>query len=288
MKYIFFGTPDFAAHCLERLLEHGFVPSAVVCNPDRPTGRKKIITPPPVKTAAIDWSTNHGTDITILQPEKLDENFQKILRALDPDLFLVYAYNKIFKKELLAIPRSGAIGIHPSLLPEYRGPSPFQTAILDGKTETGVTLYRLDEGIDSGPVFAKSGPVAITDEDTFPSLAAKLADAAADLAIKKLPDIAAGKMESIPQDESRATYTKKFTAQDGYVAPDELAAAENGANSIEKTRAILRRINAFNPEPGAWTIQNGKRLKLLEAKIENNKLLLTLTQEEGAKPKKPF
>jgi methionyl-tRNA formyltransferase len=285
MKYIFFGTPDFSARCLTILLDHGIVPITVVCNPDRPVGRKKIITPPPVKTAAQAWMATTGKTIEILQPEKIDAEFRDHLRVLNSDFFVVYAYNKIFRKETLDVPLLGTIGIHPSLLPKYRGPSPFQTAILDGETQTGVTLYFLDEGIDSGPILAKSDPVPITDEDTFHSVAMKLAEVGANLFIKNISDIASKKITPQPQDESQATFTKKFKTEDGFVAPEDLAAAIQG--DAEKAHSILRKINALNPEPGAWTTTtDGKRMKLLKAKIEGEHLALVETQEEGQKTKR--
>ena len=129
MNYIFFGTPSFSARCLKILLDHGMVPAAVVCNPDRPVGRKQVVTPPPVKTIIAELAPT----VPILQPEKLDADFQAKLKAFNPDFFVVFAYNKILRKEVLDIPRLGTVGVHPSLLPKYRGPSPFQTALLDGK-----------------------------------------------------------------------------------------------------------------------------------------------------------
>jgi len=297
MNYLFFGTPDFSAHCLEVLLEHDFVPRAIVTNPDRPFGRKKILTPPPVKMTAMAWNrgahdndnNNHDKrsdadyDIAILQPEKIDGAFREKLREFEPDLFIVFAYNKILRQETLDIPAKGVIGVHPSFLPEYRGPSPFQTALLDGEIKTGVTLYLLDPGIDSGPVVAVSNPVAIAPEDNFTSLAFKLADAGANLLVQTLPGFLAGEIKPKPQDESRATYTKKFHTEDGFVEESDLAAAEQGDS--KKSKIIFNKIRAFTPEPGAWTIRSGKRLKLLEAKIENGALRLMTTQEEGQKAK---
>jgi folate-dependent phosphoribosylglycinamide formyltransferase PurN len=163
MKFIYFGTPDFSARLLERLVSAGFEPVAVVTNPDRPVGRKKIITPPPVKQFLLDMKnreprTANHEKIEILQPEKLDAAFLEKLKSFGADVFVVFAYNKIFRKELLAIPRLGVVGVHPSFLPKYRGPSPFQSALLNGETETGVTLYRLVEGVDSGPIVRHRRP----------------------------------------------------------------------------------------------------------------------------------
>jgi len=277
MRFIFFGTPSFSARTFEALIEHGLTPIAVVCNPDRPIGRKKVLTPPPVKTIAQRYS-----NIEILQPEKLDEDFVRKLTSLNADFFLVFAYNQIFRKNILAIPRLGTIGVHPSFLPKYRGASPFQTAILNGDSETGVTLYLLDEGIDSGPIIARSAPVKISDEDNFNSLAEKLADASTEILIKTIPDLVAGRITPEPQDKSKVSYTKKFTTEDGFIKEEDL---KNAESYTREAKEILRKINAFNPEPGAWTMKDGKRMKLLKAKIENQKLVLTKIQIEGEKPR---
>ena len=287
MRFIYFGTPYFSASCLEQLLKHSLAPVAVVCNPDRPTGRKKIMTAPTTKVVAEKFN------ISVLQPEKLDAAFIEQLRAMQPDFFVVFAYNKIFRRGFLDIPRLGTIGVHPSFLPHYRGPSPFQTALLDGATETGVTLYLLDKGVDSGPVLARSKPVAIGAKETFTSLATKLADAGAEILIETLPKFLAGAITPKPQDESQATFTKKFKTKDGFVAPEALTTATDpsggggSAAAPENAAALDRKIRALNPDPGVWTTaSNGKRLKLLEAEISRDGALrLMRTQKEGEKPK---
>lgn len=280
MNYVFFGTPSFSARCLKILLDHGMPPAAVVCNPDRPVGRKHIVTPPPVKRLIAE----HPARIPVFQPEKLDAEFQQKLRALHPDFFVVFAYNKILRKEVLDIPRLGTVGVHPSFLPKYRGPSPFQTALANGETETGVTLYLLDEGVDSGPVIARSKPVPIGDADTFDSLAEKLADIGGHMLVETIPSFYGGKITPMPQTEADATFTKKFKTEDGFVESDDLRAAENG--DPEKAAYLDRKIRALNPEPGVWITRDGKRLKLLEAKITGGALRLTVIQREGEKPKR--
>lgn len=275
MKYIFFGTPWFSAITLEQLAKAGMPPAALVCNPDRPVGRKKIITAPPTKQLVID----QNLPVKIFQPEKLNAVFLDELRALKPDFFVVFAYGKILRKELLDIPRLGTVGAHPSFLPRYRGSSPFQTALLNGEHETGVTLYLLDEGVDSGPILGASEPVAIADTDTFDSLARKLAGVGGNLLVKTLPNFYDGKIEPVPQDNDKATLTKKFKTEDGLVEPNDLAAAQAG--DTEKALLIDRKIRAFNPEPSCWTLRDGHRVKLLEAKIENGSLKLTKIQKEG-------
>jgi methionyl-tRNA formyltransferase len=283
MKYVFFGTPDFSARLLGVLLSHDIIPVAVVCNPDRPMGRKKIMTPPPVKNVVEAWSATHGKNIPVLQPEKLDEACIKTLTSFDADVFIVFSYGKIFRKNVLDIPRLGTIGVHPSFLPEYRGASPFATALLDGKTETGVTLYKLGEGIDDGPMIARSERVSISDDDDFSSLAGKLADCGAQLLLETLPKFVAGEIVPKPQDEARATFTKKFKTEDARIEEADLRAAEAG--DVSKTQAIFNKIRAFNPEPGAWFMQDGVRIKLIKAKKEGDRLKLVTIQRDGEKPK---
>ena len=219
----------------------------------------------------------------ILQPEKLDAEFQAKLKSLNPDFFVVFAYNKILRKEVLGIPRLGTIGVHPSFLPKYRGPSPFQTALLNGETETGVTLYLLDEGVDSGPILTRSQPIKITETDTYSSLAGKLADIGGNLLVETLPAFSEEKIMAVPQNDADATFTKKFQTQDGFVAPEDLQAAERG--NVRTATSLDRKIRALNPEPGVWTTENDKRLKLLEAKFMNGSFRLTVTQREGEKAK---
>jgi len=279
MNYIYFGTPNLSARCLKILLDHGMPPTALVCNPDRPVGRKHIVTPPPTKQLVL----RSGQNIEVLQPEKLDAEFQAKLRSRNPDFFVAFAYNKILRKEVLEIPRLGTVGVHPSLLPKYRGPSPFQTALLNGEPETGVTLYLLDEGVDSGPILARSEPVAITGTDTFNSLAEKLSDIGGNLLVAMLPSFCEGKITPVQQGDVGATFTKKFTTEDGFVTPKDLRAAQQG--DTEKAMTLDRKIRALNPEPGVWTEENGKRLKLLEAKLVNGSLRLTVTQREGERAK---
>lgn len=281
MKYIFFGTPRFAAIVLEKLLREELLPVALVCNPDRPTGRKKIVTAPQTKELVIKYGKE--TSVEILQPEKLDENFIEKLRGLKPDFFVVAAYAKIIPKAVLEIPRLGTIGVHPSLLPKYRGAAPIQSAILDGESKTGVTLYLMDEKMDHGPILASEETPSNTLATNYLSLEKTLAEAGADLLAKIMPDFASAEVKPKAQDESQATYTRKFTTDDARVDESDLEAAKNGDE--RKARDIMRKINAFAQEPGAWTLLGGKRTKLLKAKLENGMLKLLAIQTEGEKAK---
>lgn len=276
MNFVFFGTPRFAEIVLRKLIENGMRPAAVICNPDRPVGRKKTITPPPTKLLA------QKNNINVLQPEKIGVTFMDAMRELQPDFFVVAAYAKILPQTLLDIPRLGTLGVHPSLLPKYRGASPIQSVILAGETQTGTTIYLIDEKMDHGPLLAAESLPLATGE-AYLSLEEKLAALGGKLLAKVIPDFLAGKAKPQAQDESQATYTKKFTTDDGFVEPKDLDSAQRG--DAEKATVILKKINALNPEPGAWTMQEGKRIKLLAAEITGDRLTLITTQREGEKPK---
>ena len=283
MNYVFFGTPEFAAIILEKLINVGLLPQAIVCNPDKPVGRKKIVTPPPTKLVIRNQKIEDR--IKILQPEALDSKFQILNSKFD--FFIVAAYAKILPKGILNIPRLGTIGVHPSLLPKYRGPTPIQTAILNGDEETGASLFLLDEEIDHGKIISNE-KLEMRNED-YKILSKKLAGLGAELLIKTLPDFMAGKITPLSQNEAGATYTKKFSNQDAYIEPKDLEKAEGLTGSSQETRRLAveieRKIRALNPEPGTWTRAYEKRVKLLEAKIIDGWLKITKIQVEGGKPK---
>ena len=152
IKFVFFGTPELSVEILEHLKENGFIPSLIVTNPDRPQGRKMILTPPPVKL----WAQKN--EIKFLQPEKLDSVFNLQLATYNPQLFIVVAYGKILPKKVLEIPEKGTLNIHYSLLPKYRGASPIESAILNDDKDTGVSIMLMDERMDHGPVVAQQRP----------------------------------------------------------------------------------------------------------------------------------
>jgi len=280
MKYIFFGTPEFATIILEKLIKAELMPEAVICNPDKPVGRKQIITPPPVKVLAQKYG------LTVYQPKDKTELLE-IIKKLQPDVAVVAAFGMLFPKEILDIPKYGFINIHPSLLPKYRGATPIQTAILNGDEETGVSLFLIDEEMDKGKIIANS-KLQIANSDNYESLMRKLAELGADLLIKTLPDFVAGKITPLPQDESQATYTKKFKTEDAFVDLAALHLAMQGEprpDGREKAIEIDRKIRALNPEPGTWTLKDDKRMKILEAILTpDSKLKLKKIQFEGKKP----
>lgn len=282
MKYIFFGSPEFAKIVLKKLVGAGHIPAAVICNPDRPAGRKKIITPPPVKQLI----ENNKWKIEILQPEKLDADFIQKLKHFNPDFFIVAAYAKIIKQEVLDIPKLGTIGTHPSLLPKYRGSSPIQSQILSGDKTIGTTLYLMDAGMDSGSILAQRILNDYQLTDKFSDTLNKLANLSGDLLIETLPKFLTNEIRPQEQNHSQATFTKKFTTQDAFIEPTDLEAATNSGGDIAVQ--VYNKIRALNPEPGTWTMNQqvgGKRMKILEAELTpENKLKLKIIQFEGKKP----
>lgn len=286
LRYVFFGTPDFAAIVLEKLIIGGFKPEAVVCNPDKPAGRTKELTPPPVKITAQKYGLN------ISQPEHLGDFYDSII-SLNPELIVVAAYAKIIPEKFLKIPKLGTIGVHPSLLPKYRGSSPIQSAILNGEKETGVTLFMLDEKMDHGKILTEAN-LRISEKDNCALLTQKLAMLSGDLIVRILPEFLKNNISPKIQNEQDATYTAKIKTEDAFIKPQRLLVAinEGGAEAEE----ISRKARAFYPEPGAWTILEkptfmgkislpaGKRIKILEAEIIGGKLKINKIQIAGKNP----
>jgi len=235
-----------------------------VCNPDKPVGRKKIITPPLTKIIA----ENHK--IPVFQPGKSIE-IKEQLKKLKPDIAIIAAYAQIIPEEILDIPKFGTFGIHPSLLPYYRGATPIQTAILNGKKETGVTIFKVDKFVDHGPILSQK-ECDIDKNDTYISLEKKLAELGADLLIEFLEnltfqelEVGLPKIELKSQDESRATYTKKNKTDDGYIPYEDIKHAQSEDKNLASE--ISKKVRALGHEPGVWTVRDGKRMKLLEVSL---------------------
>jgi methionyl-tRNA formyltransferase len=281
-NYVFFGSPEFAAEVLKKLIEEGAPPKLVITNPDRPQGRNLELTPPPAKLIA------KRNNIPFIQPENL--NLEEI-RSSGTDFGLVAAYSKILKREVLDSFPKGILGLHPSLLPKYRGASPIQSALLAGETETGISLYLMDEKVDHGSILGEK-KVSIEDSDDYFSLEENLAEAGAKLFAETAPKFLAGELNLLPQNEALATFTKKFTTEDAFLKPEDVLAAKNGDTILAPK--IFNTIRAFVKEPGAWTYGSAlpelqtpatKRVKLLSSKIEGGKLKILKVQIEGKLPK---
>ena len=233
-KIVFFGTPEFALPSLGALINSGYAVAATVTNPDERVGRKQILTPPPVKI----FAGKHG--IPVLQPERL--NFGTFKFNLPPaDIYVVAAYGKIIPKEILDIPKFGALNIHPSLLPRWRGPSPIQATILAGDIETGVTIIQMDEGIDHGPIIAQCKSQIVKRKMTYPELHDELSQLGAELLIETLPKWIRAEITPVPQDDLQATYSKILTKDSGRI------------DWSQPAEEIERMVRAFTPWPGAWT-----------------------------------
>ena len=256
LKIAFLGTPEFAVPILEKLIQSRYKPIAVFCAPDKPVGRKQILTPPPIKVIA------QKNNIPIYQPENVTD-FKLQITSLNPDLIICAAYSLILPKEVLAVPKFGYLNIHPSLLPKYRGPSPIQYAILSGDKETGVTIIKMNEKIDAGPILKNQRLNIKNQRYTTPKLSEKLSEMGANLLLEILPDWITGKIKPEPQDESKATYTKIIKKEDGLI------------NWQRSAQEIERQFRAFTPWPGAYTrIMNNKsrimNLKITEAAVSKD------------------
>jgi methionyl-tRNA formyltransferase len=224
----------------------------VVTQPDRRRGRGQKITFSPVKKLALE------EELPILQPKSLrEEGLLRRLRGISCEVVVVAAYGKILPPQVLSLPPFGCINVHPSLLPKYRGPSPIAWAILKGEEETGVTLFLMDEGMDTGPILAQARcPISL--QDTRESLSAKLSKMGANLLIETLPHWLNGEIEPQPQNESEATYTRALSKEDGLM--------DWSRPSIE----LWRMSRAYYPWPSAYTYWQGNLLKIIEAEPLSN------------------
>jgi len=251
-KIIFMGTPDFAVASLKALNQNGYEVSVVVTQPDRPKGRGRKIIPPPVKSAALCLGYN------IIQPTsvKTDE-FAEQMAAIKPDLYIVTAFGRILPENILAIPEIGAINLHASLLPKYRGSAPIQWAIINGEKKTGVTTMLMNKGLDTGDILLKD-ETEILQNDTSFILHDRLAEMGAELLIKTLRTIESDGLKPVPQDDERATYAPLLKKKDGYIN------WKLPADSIESF------IRGVTPWPGAFTFLKDKRLKIFQAIATGN------------------
>src|SRR5258708_5610715 len=206
-RIAFFGTPQFAVDILNELKAAGIVPELVVTAPDKPAGRKLLITPPPVKV----WAQKHNIEIS--QPGKLDSEFAAKLKATSYQLFIVAAYGKIIPEDVLAIPRRGALNVHPSLLPRHRGSSPIEGQILAGDGTVGVTIMLLDREMDHGPIVAQEKMPMPEPLPRGHELETILAHAGGKLLAEVIPRLITGELTARPQEHAAATYTKKITKE---------------------------------------------------------------------------
>ena len=244
LRLVFCGTPEFAVPTLEALIATGHEVALVVTQPDRPVGRKQILTAPPVKQTAFA----HGLEVT--QPEKIKNNldFRALLEAITPDAIIVVAYGRIIPKWMLDLPRLGCINLHGSLLPKYRGAAPIQWAIAMGDQVTGNTTMLLEEGLDTGPMLLQQ-QIPIRPEQTAVDLFRELSVAGAPLVVETLAGLTDGALKAQPQDHSQATLARILDREDGRMDFAAHTATE-----------LWNRWRGFQPWPGAFTTLEGKKL----------------------------
>jgi methionyl-tRNA formyltransferase len=247
-KIIFMGTPDFSVPILRQIIQDGYDCIGVVTQPDRPVGRKKVLTPPPVKVEA------EKLGIPVFQPEKIkqSEELQTILQ-LKPDLIVTAAYGQILPFELLTAPRFGCINVHASLLPELRGGAPIHYAIIQGKVKTGVTIMYMAEKLDAGDILT-SVEVPILDDDNVGTMHDKLSEAGAKLLSETIPKLLNNELTPIKQDEEKATFA--FNIQRDQEKIDWTQSGE----------AIYNHIRGLHPWPVAFTLLKGSVLKIWQSK----------------------
>jgi methionyl-tRNA formyltransferase len=261
MHFIFFGSSEFAKIILKKLLEFKMKPFLIITNPSKPKGRKKILSPTPVYLLAQE------NNIPVLTPEKLNnQDFINEFKKLKPELVILTAYGKIIPSELLNISLKGFINLHPSLLPQWRGATPIQSAILHGNTETGVSLMLMDEQIDHGPIIQRAKYEIQDKRLTYEELSTELALLGADLIIKTVPQFLKGKISPVLQDHSLATYCQKILPEDEKIQWNE--------TSIQ----IDRKVRTLNPHPGVYTKAinpegNKLILKIIKGYPENKESL---------------
>lgn len=258
-RVIFMGTPEFAVPSLQVLINHPQIEIvAVITQPDKPAGRTGTPQPSSIKQLAL------ANNLTVWTPDKVKNNQEIIgqIQAANPDVIVVVAYGKILPQEILNIPKEGIVNVHGSFLPKYRGASPIAGSILNGDTETGITLMKMVLEMDAGPIIAKSEPIAIESQDTTGTLTQKLAPVGAQLLNDKLIPYLEGRLKPTAQDDNQATYVPIIKKEDGLI------------NWQTPAEMIERKSRAYSPWPSIYTFWQDKRLKI------TNGLVLAETNDQ--------
>jgi methionyl-tRNA formyltransferase len=272
MKIAFFGTPPFTASFLNMLNDHGYTPSIIVTNPDRPSGRGMTLQSPLPKV----WGQEHS--ISVLQPEKIDQDFIDSLGAWD--LFVVVAYGKILPEPLINLPKYGTLNVHYSLLPKYRGATPVESAILNGDQTTGVVIQQMRYKLDTGPIVAQK-EINVALDDTTLSLREKLNTEALVLLPEVLKNIENGRVELKEQSEDATSHCKKISKEDGEIS------------LTDDPITLDRKWRAYQPWPGLYFFlpaqagQDSKRIKITKAHFKNNQFIIDEVIPENGK-KMPY
>ena len=247
MRIMFMGTPEISAICLRELIASDNEIVAVVTGKDKPRGRGNVMTPTAVKSLALEHS------LPVYTPDSLKgEDFAELLNDINPDLIAVVAYGKILPKNVLDFPKFGCINVHVSLLPKYRGAAPMQRAIIDGESETGVTIMHMAEGIDTGDIIATEA-FAIGPEDDFEAIHDRSAEVGAKLLVKTITDLANGTATRTPQDDALATHAAKIEKEDCKI------------DFSRSAKVLDCAIRGVTPIPGAFAYFKGKMLKIYKA-----------------------
>ena len=258
-RILFMGTPEFAVPALQSLIHSGHTVIGIVTQPDRPQGRGRATAPSPVKLLAEDLG------LTIFQPEKVrDPSFLGIFRELAPEIVIVAAFGQILPKEIILSPKLGCINIHPSLLPKYRGAAPINWALIRGEEKTGVTIMRMDEGVDSGAILLQE-ETPIGPSETYGMLHERLAKMGAELLLIALAMLHTGTLQPRPQDDRLATTAPRLSREDGRIRWEN------------DYRNIVSLIRGLSPTPCAYTLFAGKQLKVFLAGAETG----SVTEEPG-------
>ena len=256
INFAFLGGEPLAVPVLQKLYENGLIPQLVVCNPDKPKGRNLEISPPPTKV----WAEKNNIPY-IQNLNELEGNF---------GLFVVVSYGKIIPKEILNLPKLGTINLHPSLLPLYRGPSPIVASILNGDSQTGVTIIKIDEEMDHGPILTQE-KINLNGNEKIEDLEKILADMGGELLVKIIPEFISGNIQPREQDHTRATFVKKIMKTDGEIKLDD--------DQIKN----WRKFRAYAHWPRTFFFKDGKRIIITEAKLENGKFVIKKVLPEGKK-----
>ncbi|XBX09751.1 methionyl-tRNA formyltransferase [Enterocloster clostridioformis] len=263
MRIVFMGTPDFSVPALKALVEAGHQVIAVVTQPDKPKGRGKEVQMTPVKIQAMEYG------IPVYQPAKVREaSFVEILQGMEADVYVVIAFGQLLPKAVLELPKYGCINIHASLLPKYRGAAPIQWCVIDGERETGITTMMMDVGLDTGDMLEKT-VIPIEEKETGGSLHDKLSLAGGALILSTLKKLEEGTLVRTPQTDEGTCYAKMLTKSLGDIDWNQSAVS------------IERLIRGLNPWPSAYTLWNGKTIKIWSADVTTGREAAAFLSESG-------
>jgi len=279
LNFVFFGTSELSVKILEKLIENGYVPSLVITAPDKPKGRKMIMTPPPLKVfaQAHNLKVDQPASLSTYNPASSAGRLQPRLiggQATTYNLFIVASYGKIIPKSILDIPKYGTLNVHPSLLPKFRGPSPIQSFILSGEEKTGVTIMLMDDKIDHGSILSISKIKSKISNLNAKKLEEELAILGGEMLVDVIPKWVSGEIKPKEQDHSQATFTKKIIKEDGLVDLEK-----------DKPETIYKKFLAFQPWPGIYYFaqKNNPKIRVIitDMELKDGLLLIKKVKPES-------